>query len=119
MKVAILAEPTAQGGLEYRAIASGRRATGKTAGAALDAITAQLPADETGTLVIVQAHRPDRFFTAAQQRRLAELMVRWRAARDAGGSLPSAELAELDALVEGEVQASGQRAAALLADLRE
>lgn len=113
------AEPTAQGGLECRAIASGRRATGKTAGAALDAITAQLPADDAGTLVIVQSHRPDQFFTAQQQRRSGELMARGRALRDAGDSLPPAEQAELDALVDSEVRASGQRAAALLADLRE
>lgn len=118
MKVAILPEPTAQGGVEYRAIAGGRQALAKTAGAALDAITAQFPADDAGTLVIVQSHRPDQFFTARQQQRLSELMARWRAARDAGESLPPAELAELDALVDAEARASGDRAAALLADLR-
>ena len=73
-----------------------------------------MPADDTGTLVIVQSHRPDQFFTAQQQRRLSELMARWRAARDAGDSLPPAEQAELDALVDAEVRASGQRAAASL-----
>ncbi len=44
-------------------------------------------------------------------------MARWRAARDAASSLPPAEQAELGALVEAEVRASGERAAALLADL--
>ena len=57
------------------------------------------------------------FFTAQQQRRLGTLMAHWRAARDAGDSLPPAEQTELDALVEAEVRASGQRAAAVLADL--
>jgi len=117
MKVAILPEPTSHGEVEYRAIAGGRQAIAKTAGAALDAVAAQLPADAAGTLVIVQNHRPDPFFTARQQERLAELMARWRAARDAGSSLPPAEQAELDALVEAEVRASGERAATLLADL--
>jgi hypothetical protein len=117
MKVTIFPEPTAQGDVEYRAIAGGRQAIAKTAGAALDAVTSQLPADEAGTLVIVQNHRPDRFFTAEQQQRLSQLMVRWRAARDAGSSLPTSEQAELDALAEAEVRASGERAAAALADL--
>jgi hypothetical protein len=119
MKVAILPEPTIEGVIEYRAIAAGRQALAKTAGAALDAITSQLPADDAGTLVIVQSHRPDQFFTAQQQQRLSELMARWRTARDAGASLPQAEQAELDALVDAEVRASGERAAAILADLRE
>jgi hypothetical protein len=55
----------------------------------------------------------DRFFTAEQQRRLEELMTCWRTARDASSALPVAQQAELEALVEAELQASGQRAAAL------
>jgi hypothetical protein len=117
MKVAILPEPTIHGEVEYRAIAAGRQAIAKTAGAALDAVAAQLPDDAAGTLIIVQDHRPDSFFTARQQERLAELMARWRAPRDARSSLPPAEQAELDALVEAELRASGERAASLLADL--
>ena len=76
-----------------------------------------MPGDEAGTLVIVQNHGPDRFFTAGQQQRLGELMARWRAARDAGGALPAAEAAELEALVEAEARASGERASAMLAGL--
>ena len=109
--VSILPEPSAQGQVEYRAIAGGHQAIAKTAGAALDAVTAQLRLDDTGTLVIVQSHRPDQFFTAQQQQRLSELMARWRAVRDVGDSLPPAEQAELDALVDAEVRASGQLAA--------
>jgi len=101
----------------YRAVAGARQAVAKTAGAALDALTAQLSPEESGTLVVVQNHRPDQFFTAEQQRRLEGLMHRWRTARDAGKSLSSAEQAELNALVDAEVQASGERAAAALADL--
>lgn len=118
-KVAILPEPTALGDMEYRAIAGGCQAIARTAGAALDAVTAQLSADEAGTLVIVQNHRPDSLFTAQQRQRLGDLMARWRAARATATPLLPAEQAELDALVEAEVRASGERAAAILADLGE
>jgi hypothetical protein len=116
-KVAILPERSEQGEVVYRAIASGRQSLAKTAGAALDALTAQLPAEEAGTLVIVQSQQPDQFFTAQQQERLRELMARWRAARDADVSLARAEQDELDALVDAELQAAGKRAAALSAAL--
>jgi hypothetical protein len=116
-KVAILPESSIQNGMMYRAVAGARQSVAKTAGAALDALTAQLPAGESGALVIVQIHGPDPFFTAQQQRRLGELMDRWRAARDAGLSLCPAEQKELNTLVEAEARASGERAAAILADL--
>jgi hypothetical protein len=112
-KVAILPIPTEQGALSYRAIAGEKHAQGKTAGEALDALTAQLSADEASTLVIVQSLRPDRFFTAAQQERLAALMGRWRTARDQGATLPADEHTELEALIEAELHASAARAAAL------
>ena len=115
-KVAILPEPSGEGSTVYRAVAGARQAVAKTVGGALDALTAQLPPEESGTLVVVQNHRPDRFFTAQQQQRLEELMGRWRAARNTGKSLSSSEQAELNALVDAEVQASGERAAAALAD---
>ncbi len=116
-KVAILPESSSQDGTVYRAVAGKRQSVAKTAGAALDALTAQLPADESGTLVIVQSHKPDEFFTGQQQRRLGELMDRWRAARNESRPLPQAEQQELDALVEAEARAAGERAAAILADL--
>jgi hypothetical protein len=101
----------------YRAVAGVRQGVAQTVGGALDALTAQLPAEESGTLVVVQNHRPDEFFTAHQQRRLEELMQLWRGARDRGKPLSAPEQAELDALVETEVQASGERAAAAVAHL--
>ena len=112
-QIAILPIPTTQGELSYHAIAGAKRAQGKTAGEALDALTAQLSADETSTLIIVQSLRPDRFFTAAQQQRLDALMGRWRKARDQGHRLPADEQGELEALVEAELHASALRAAAL------
>jgi hypothetical protein len=116
-KVAILPEPTESGGIAYRAIAGRQQSVGKTAGEALDALSALLTEKEAATLVIVQNHRPDEHFTAEQQVRLRELMARWRTARDAGNSLPPSEQAELDALVEAECRASGKRAAAVLREL--
>jgi hypothetical protein len=46
-------------------------------------------------------------------------MSRWRLARDAGKELPPHEQAELKSLVDAEVLASGERAAAALADLEQ
>ena len=112
-KVAILPIPTGQGGLSYRAIAGEKHAQGNTAGEALDALTAQLSADEASTLIIVQNLRPDAFFTATQQQRLDALMARWRTARDHGATLPADEQTELEALIAAELQASAARAAAL------
>jgi len=56
---------------------------------------------------------PDRFFTAAQQQRLAALMGRWRTLRDQGDTLPPDEQAELETLIAEELQASATRAALL------
>jgi hypothetical protein len=112
-KVAILPIPSEQGVLSYRAIAGEKYAQGQTAGEALDALTAQLSADEASTLIIVQSLRPDRFFTAAQQQRLDALMARWRTLREQGTPLPTDEQTELEALIEAELQASAARAAAL------
>jgi hypothetical protein len=117
-KVAILPIPTEKGAVSYRAVAGDRQSHGKTAGEALDALTIQLSEDETSTLVIVQSLRPDRFFNATQQQRLVELMDRWRMGRDKGYTLPPAEQAELEALVEAEVRAAMARAATLADELQ-
>lgn len=116
-RVTILPEPVVGGGVSYRAVAGDRQSVGKTAGEALDALTTQLPDDEAGTLVVIQIQRPDQFFSAEQQRRLAELMERWRAARDQGQALPAQEQSELDALVADELRAATERAAALFQEL--
>jgi hypothetical protein len=118
-RVAILPEPSTGGGTTYRAIAGQRQSIGKTAGEALDALTAQLPGGETGTLVVVQNLRPDRFFTAEQQRRLFELMTCWRQARDAGQDFPDAEKKELDELIDAELRGSAERARSLLHELNQ
>ena len=116
-RVAILPVQTEGGGVFYRALAGDKQSEGRTAGQALDALTAQLAAEDAGTLIVVQSPRPDRFFGAEQIRRLTDLMEKWRAARDRGEALCSEEQAELDSLIETELRASGERAAALAAEI--
>jgi hypothetical protein len=115
--ISILPESTSESGTSYRAVAGSVRSHGRTAGEALDALTTQLTERGTSMLVIVQSFVPDPFFTADQQQRLGELMERWRDARDAGGALPPDQQAELESLVEAEVQAAKQRAETALAQL--
>ena len=118
-RIAILPERRENGDTGYRAIAGERQGVGKTAGEALDALTATLPDGESGTLVIVQTCRPDAFFTAKQRERLGELMARWRVARDAGQSLSEAEQSELKALVDAEIRAAGAHAVAIANELEQ
>jgi hypothetical protein len=116
-KVAILPEPGEGGAVRYRAIAGEQQSVGNTAGEALDAITARLPADKKGTLVVVQNLQADQFFTKEQCARLEELMAHWRTARDAGVALNAMEQGELDNLLHDEIAAAGRRAAALSCEL--
>jgi hypothetical protein len=88
----------------YRALARDKESTGRTAGEALDALTAQLSDDEGGTLVIVQNYKADEFFNAAQQERLAELM-QLRQSRP----LSSEEGQELESLIEVELNGARLR----------
>jgi hypothetical protein len=112
-KVAIMPISTTHGEVSYCAIAGAKHAQGKTAGEALDALTAQFSPEETSTLVIVQSLRPDRFFTAEQQQRLSALMTQWQTAQDQGHPFPPEEQSALEALIEAELYASAARAAAL------
>ena len=113
-KITILPVASGRGDISYFAVAGDKQTQGKTAGEALDALTAQLSEDEASTLIIVQSQRSDRFFDAAQQQRLADLMERWRTARNQGKTLPPDEQSELEAIVEAELAASADRAAALI-----
>ncbi len=96
----------------YRATLGDRHAHGATVGEALDGLSPDFAAEPA--LVVVQPMTPDRFFTAAQQQRLAELMARWRSARDEGTTVAAAEQTELESLVAAELRASGERAAAFV-----
>jgi len=108
--VAIVPVPKESGGKTYQAVSGQCVASGETAGQALDAFTKQFPDVGADALLIVQRFRADHFFSEAQQQRMADLMTRWRAARDAGGNWTAEEQAELESLVEAESQASGKRA---------
>lgn len=109
-RVTVLREESGAREATYRAAGGRVQAAGRTAGEAVDALAARLPDEEAGTLLIVRDLRPDRYFTAEQRRRLGELMARWRAARDAGTTLPAEDQAELEQLVEEEVRAAADRA---------
>lgn len=115
--IAILPEKTGENGTTYRAVAGKMLSRGRTAGEALDALATQLSEDEDSMLVIVQSANDDRFFTATQQERLSQLVERWRQARDAGNSLPADQQAELESLVEVELQAAKKRAELALSQL--
>ena len=116
-KIAILPLSTENDHTVYQAVAGEKQSQGFTPGEALDALSTQLTDSEAGTLIIVQNFRPDRFFTAAQQQRLADLMAHWRSLRDRGEAFPPDEQAELDALVGAELNASAERAAAMASDI--
>ncbi len=111
--VAIFPENTQSSAACFRAVAGDRNATGKTAGEALDALTAQIGDLDLGNLLLVKGSRPDRFFTAAQLDRLRELMARLHATRNAGEQFPAADFTELTALIDLELKASANRACAI------
>src|SRR5437868_6525023 len=92
----------------YRAVGGDKESTGRTAGEALDALTAQLADEESGTLVIVQNHKADEFFNAVQQARLTELMR----CRETGTLAPE-EAQELANLIAAELDGARRRAQAL------
>ncbi len=98
----------------YRAIAGDKHSVGKTAGQALDGLTAQLGETEFGELLLIQSFCPDSFFSVSQQERLCSLMGLWRLARDQGEGLPPKQQAELDSLVEAELRAATVRTATFM-----
>ncbi len=73
-------------------------------------MTAELKLIGRNAIVYVQDFRPDEFFTEAQQTRLAELMQKWRIARDDGETLSNDEQSELEKLIEAELEGSARRA---------
>ncbi len=112
--VAILPISDASGETSYRAIAGDKHSVGKTAGQALDALTVQLDEAEFSALLLIQSFRPDRFFSADQQKRLSELMSLWRLARDQEQSLLPEQQTELEGLIEAELKAATARTATLI-----
>ncbi len=112
-KVGLIHEAVGGDEQAFRAVTAGKQATGRTAGEAIDALASQPTDDESETLIVVRNMGPDRFFSASERERLERLMASWRVARDAGVSLPPEEQAELETLIDAEVRAAAERAAAL------
>ncbi len=113
-KVALLSVHANADELPFRAVSARKQAVGRTAGEALDALATQLSAEDANTLIIVRSLVPDRFFTAEQRQRLRELMDGWRLARDEGKTLPPSDQRELESLIDSEVRAATERAAAAI-----
>jgi hypothetical protein len=101
-------------GISYRAILGDKQSIGKTAGQALDALLSQLNTPNFSALLLIQNFEPDPYFTAAQQTRLTQLMEQWRTAQNQGQTLPPELQTELNELVDAELNATRDRAAALL-----
>ena len=114
---AITILPTHQPEASFEAAQGKLSAQGRTAGEALDALTALLETPTTH-VVIVQSQRPDRFFGAAEQARLKTLMQRFQTAQAGEASLSDAEREELEALVNAELEAAAARAQELADALR-
>jgi hypothetical protein len=106
-----------QNGKGYRAVSGEKESFGKTVGEAIDAIADELEFTGTNAVVYLQDFRPDEFFTQAQQRRLGALMKKWRSARDKGLTLDPHDQAELEKLIEIELEGSGRRAQKLAEQL--
>lgn len=92
----------------FMAISGVHHATGRTKGAALDALEEQLPEEQSASLVVMQSMKPDGFFGAAQQDRLRQLMDSWNQAPEE--TVP----AELLQAVDEELKATIERSKALL-----
>lgn len=116
-RVAVFHDAGEVDGARYRAVGGGNVASGRTAGEALDALAALLPAGARDTLVIVRNMAPDAYFDDEQRRRLDALMAARRAAAEGVGSFSADEEAELEQLVDAELRASAARARDLLDDL--
>ena len=117
-KITIVAENPGSANTRFRASTRNQESVGPTIGAALDSLSAQLDKSSAGTLVLVQNLRPDEFFSAAQHSRLSDLFEKWRTARQAGQKLSQEEQAELESLVDAELEASSKRAESIAQELR-
>jgi predicted RNA-binding protein Jag len=97
----------------FRAVAGKKESVGRTVGEAIDKLTEQLSEDEDGTLLVIQKQRADKFFGAEEQKRLVELT-----AKKENQTLSAEENAELENLVESELNGARQRAEELIGGLK-
>ena len=100
--IAIRTDQQETGERWFRAIAGKHQSIGKTMGEALDALTADWGDSVEETVVLIQRFQPDQYFTQAQYERMQALLARRSA-------LTPEERAELEALVDAEVDATVAR----------
>lgn len=105
--VAIRKEQSESDETLFRAIAGDRQAVGRTMGEALDALTAQWEDNTEETTALIQRFQPDVYFTAAQYARMQTLRARL-------ATLTQEERAELEALIDAELDATVARTDSLL-----
>jgi hypothetical protein len=91
----------------FRAVAGNRQSVGRTMGEALDALTADWGDDIQETAVFIQRFQPDAYFTAAQCCRMQELLAR-------RATLTAEERAELETLIDAELDATVARTESLM-----
>jgi hypothetical protein len=100
--ISIHKENKVSGDIRFRAVAGNHQSIGRTMGEALDALTAGWGDDIQEAAVLIQRFQPDSYFTESQFNRMQELLAR-RAA------LTTDERAELEALIDAELDATVSR----------
>jgi len=111
--IAVTPETNETGEIVYRAVEGDRYSIGRTPGQALDALGSEVTGADNGTFLVSRLGTPDRFFTYTQQERLADLMSRWKSPQQGEAGLTPDEFAELEDLVQAELQATIDRTAAM------
>ena len=112
MNVVVL--PNNPSATKFRAFSGKNTSVGETIGQALDSLSKEFSL-EKNSVIYIQDFEPDEFFTAKQQKRMSELMDKWRELRDCNSRLSVEEQTELEQLVESELSGSANRSA-MLAD---
>ena len=107
LPITIRTENNEVGAPRFRAIAGSRQSVGRTMGEALDALTADWGDNIQETAVLIQRFQPDAYFTTAQYCRMQELLTR-------RATLTAAERAELETLIDAELDATVARTESLL-----
>jgi hypothetical protein len=106
-RVSVRTEGRDSGELWFRAFSGNRQSVGRTMGEALDALVADWGDDLEEAAVLIHRFRPDRHFTEAQYRRMEDLLAR-RTALTAG------ERAELESLIDAELEGTVARTEGLI-----
>jgi hypothetical protein len=107
--ISIISVPREEGD-QFCAVSGTHQSFGRTMGEALDALTREIGSIGSAALILIQKREPDQFFTLEQHERMQELLARREA-------LSHEERAELESLVDAELDATVARTNALVHDL--